>query len=233
MANVYLPDAVDTSIGSPVQSSWGAEVRAAIEAAAPAGEVGMICSDIAPDGWLTMIGQTVTSFQTLYPSAWPRIPSAWKSGSSVTFPDTRARIPIGAAGYGDIILGMLGGANEAALTIAQLPVHNHGGATGVQSAQHTHPVSGTSNSTGSHAHGFGSEPLIYQGTSFAGFAGSGLAYTSPINWNGDNGTHNHTVSGTASASTANHTHTVAAEGTGAAISRMQAHFVITFMMRVY
>jgi hypothetical protein len=239
MANVYLPDAIDTAIGNPIQSSWGGEVRAAIEAAAPAASVGMITTDIAPDGWLAMIGQTVTGFQQSYPVAWTRIPTAWKTGSSVVFPDTRARIMIGAAGYGDFILGSTGGLNEAALTIGNLPPHSHGGLTNSENAAHEHAYSGTTGGSGLEhvwrdpavgstwwsvrdTNGDG----IADGNSFTDWSFVGMRQ----NYSGD---HSHPFSGATASQNRNHQHQVYQEGNGVPVSRMQAHLAITFIMRVY
>jgi microcystin-dependent protein len=238
MANVYLPDAIDTAIGNPIQSSWGGEVRNAIEAAAPAASIGMITTDIAPDGWLAMIGQTVTGFQQTYPVAWTRIPTSWKTGSSVKFPDTRARIMIGAAGYGDFILGTTGGLNEAALTIGNMPPHSHGGATNSENATHQHTFSGTTA-------GMGHELVTRLGYGGGGFW-TGRDLDGDGNLDSSNGAlvvsgmhvdytvdHGHAYSGTVSGQTANHQHQVYQEGNGVPVSRMQAHLAITFIMRVY
>ena len=240
MANVYLPDAIDTAIGNPIQSSWGGEVRAAIEAAAPAASIGMITTDIAPDGWLAMIGQTVTGFQQSYPVAWTRIPTSWKTGSSVKFPDTRARIMIGAAGYGDFVLGSTGGLNEAALTIGNMPPHSHGGATNSENATHVHGF--TTNTDGAHPHtqtGFdygANQGYLYRGPGGGGWEtlnGDGSitwSYTTPdVSSSGSS----HAHSGTTGGQSANHQHQVYQEGNGVPVSRMQAHLAITFIMRVY
>lgn len=243
MANVYLPDAIDTSVGNPIQSSWGGEVRTAIEAAAPAGSVGMIVTDVAPDGWLTMVGQTVTGFQQLYPVAWTRIPTSWKTGSSVKFPDTRARIMIGAAGYGDFVLGTTGGLNEAQLTIGNLPPHSHGGITNSENQSHEHGFSANSGGSSqdivrrlsNSAHsgfwtGTNTSPqdnyldINSSGALALVWAGMAVDYTTD---------HYHGVSGTTASQNRNHQHQVYQEGNGVPVSRMQAHLAITFIMRVY
>ena len=79
----------------------------------------------------------------------------WAANKSITLPDFRSAVPVGLTGMGNAIsalipadlitggngdaVGARGGTAKHALTIAQLPAHNHGGATGAAGA-HSHTV---------------------------------------------------------------------------------------------
>lgn len=89
--------------------------------------------------------------------------------------------------------------------------HSHGGATGVQSVDHTHTFSGTTSSDGAHTHtttfdndsvGAGIPAFTDDGNTAAIFPETSSA-----------GAHTHTVSGTTSGMSASHTHSIAASGT--------------------
>lgn len=240
MANVFLPDTAKTTIGSPIEGAWGLAMRLALEAAAPAGEVGMFVGDVAPDGWLLIQGQTVTGFQQLYPVAWNRVPSAWKTGSSVKFPDTRSRIAIGAAGYGEFVLGAVGGLNEASITQTQMPPHSHGGFTSGDTVNHQHGF--TTNVDGAHGHsqtGFNygaNYGYLFRGSGGGGWEtlnGSGSITWSYVTPDVAPAGSDHSHSGATGGVSVSHQHAISQEGGAAAVSRMQAHFVISFMIRVY
>ncbi len=102
------------------------------------GPVGMIADYIgttAPSGWAVMDGSTITGGQTLYPSLWAVLPSAFKSGADIVLPDTRGRVSVGRnpsdADFDNV--GDTGGAKTVTLTTAQMPSHTH-----IQDA-HYHP----------------------------------------------------------------------------------------------
>lgn len=94
------------------------------------GPVGMIVDYVgttAPTGWAVMDGSTITNGQTLYPSLWAVLPSAFKSGANIVLPDTRGRVSVGRnpsdTDFDNI--GDTGGAKTVTLTTAEMPSHGH------------------------------------------------------------------------------------------------------------
>jgi microcystin-dependent protein len=122
----------------------------------PSGSV--IQSLVAPDkmaGWLPLVGGIyATSEAGNLPSLFPE----WVSGSNITLPDMRGRIP---AGGGDITGGSIGttngtvldgtGRSSVTLTEANLPPHSHRTGTATQAAG-AHAHTGTTAGGGAHTH---------------------------------------------------------------------------------
>lgn len=109
------------------------------------------CGSVAPDAnWLLVAGQTVTSAQSLYPILWGRVPTAWKSGTSLIMPDSRRRVSVGydsATAPYDVI-GATGGEEKHALTDVEMPLHRH-------AIDHNHPdIVVTADGTLGHTFGF-------------------------------------------------------------------------------
>jgi microcystin-dependent protein len=91
----------------------------------------------APTSWLLCQGQQVSA------ATYPALAAVLgQTGGNVTLPDLRDTFPVG-VGSGTA-LGARGGANSVALSIAQVPSHNHGGLTGARdrSQLHGHETSG-------------------------------------------------------------------------------------------
>jgi hypothetical protein len=170
-----------------------------------------------PTGWLAF-GQTIASGQTLHAALWAVLPASYKSGSSIVLPDpTDAQLSAVLTNPGAV-----SGANSFALTLGQLPLHQHSvaqhfhdmthGHTAVANT-HTHYVSATTNMTGEHGHNFGAGatfPYMVLGGGVYGLgAGGNVAVTGSwqttgtqgglhSHWFGvtsDGDTHNHTING--------------------------------------
>src|SRR5262245_18974686 len=130
------------------------------------GEVRFIAVSAPPTGWLLADGRNVS--RTTYVLLWNAIraghagtagdPAPFGNGdgtTTFTLPDLSGRVPVGAgaaAGGGveasppNRVVGTKWGVNAVVLSLAQVPVHNHGGATaggttGPENAVHTHAVS--------------------------------------------------------------------------------------------
>jgi hypothetical protein len=99
--------------------------------------------------------------------------------------------------------------NATALSLAQLPAHDHGGDTGVASANHTHAIninSGTESAT--HTHGVaGTGAGVVDGN-------EGAHSTAGTQTGTESATHYHNVSGNTGGVSANHTHAISSEGSG-------------------
>lgn len=95
-----------------------------------------------PAGWLYCDGRSI--LRTDYPSLFTALggassPFGLADATHFTLPDYRDNVPVGASAT--IPLGSKGGAKTVAITTAQMPSHNHGGATGSmnRSNPHSHP----------------------------------------------------------------------------------------------
>jgi len=184
-----------------VASDLGPVNDAATEAAPP-GVISYTAASSAPTGWLKANGAAVS--RITYAKLFAAIGTDYGTGDgSTTFnvPDMR--------GYHirslDDGRGVDSGRVRGSIQADQNKSHNHGGATGGHSADHTH--SGTTSWGGDHSHGQSGYNGTTGGAAFANSSASGGAF-----WlaTGANGGHNHTIT-TGGAST-NHTHGIPHEG---------------------
>ena len=144
-------------------------------------------------------------------------------------------------GNGSTQPGGTGGANTATLVTANMPAHTHGVSitSGVQSARHTHSVSGTTASYGHLHHPSNGESFITSNASTVRVAAGTAAYV-PTNGSStyDSTTDNHThgISATAANETQNHTHTVSGNtgsvGSGTAFSVLPPYYDLAFIIKL-
>lgn len=192
----------------------------------PIGVIQMYTGAAAPSAdWLLCNGQAVPAGSEY---------DALRTLVGATVPDLRDRFVLGA---GPKAVGATGGASTVALTTAQMPVHSHGGTSGLAGA---HTPTATTDNQGSHAHA--ATPPGASGT------GNGIMLTAsaaPSQVLGDGGTfqlratyttaglpvdggHTHAVT---VAAVGNHNHTVAAEGSGTAHENMPPYYVLSYIVR--
>jgi microcystin-dependent protein len=142
-------------------------------------------------------------------------------GSNGT-PDLRDRFVVGSGS--SYLTGDVGGANSVALTVSEMPGHNHYFSDiSSETGGHSHSFSDYTDSAGSHSHGFSGstnttgthQHYIYDryATGTEGCAGFGFANAADDSWynnqewTSQTGSHNHTVSGSTS-TWGSHTHYV-------------------------
>jgi len=217
----------NSDTGEPLISTGGAGLKAlatvealgaSVAAAVPIGSIVAYGGSSAPAGWHLCDGSAHGSaaLQAIL-------------GSTNT-PDLRSRFIVGAgqgSGLTSRTLKATGGEETHALTVAEMPSHNHGGASG-SAGSHSHSVSGGTSTDGSHTHLMDSA------------AGSGALRDSPYQQDGQPGvkttamdaagSHSHSVSGTAAAA-GDHGHTIASQGGGAAHNTMPPFYALTYIIR--
>lgn len=160
------------------------------------------------------------------------VPTGWLlcNGSSGT-PDLRDRFVVGAGTT--YAVGATGGAISVTLGVSNLPSHNHGGSTATANIEHTHTYSGTTAGVGDHAHELYANDLLGANGGSSNpdaiFATSG---GNPVGFTRDAGAHSHTFSGTTSAYSATHFHTISAEGGGTAHENRPPYYALAYIMKI-
>lgn len=200
---------VYNTTASRLQESNGSTFVDLVLMASPVGEVKVFAGASAPSGYLLCDGAAVS--RATYAALYAVVGTTYGVGDgSTTFnlPNLKGRVPAGRdASQSEFdTLGETGGAKTHTLSLAETPSHNHGGATGNQSATHTHTPSG--------------------GAYFA-------TSTLPPDASGSGGSYPVTTAATATTSTesANHTHSIASNGSGSAHNNLQPYLVMNYIIR--
>lgn len=154
-----LPGSADTDVATVGQL-----------VAMPVGAVTDYAGTTAPSGWLLCYGQAVS--RTTFAALFAAIGTTYGTGDgSTTFnlPDCRGRVSAGKDDMGGASadrltsplngdnLGATGGSQGVAISVAQLPSHDHGGNT-AQGGAHSHVVNAFLSSTGGFQSGSRFEP---------------------------------------------------------------------------
>ena len=201
-ASAAATSASNAASSASAAATSASNAAAAVLAAFPVGAVYITATNVNPG---TFIGGT-----------WARIGQG------------RTLIGEGTLGTDTYAAGATGGAARVTLTTSEMPAHNHSGATGITSTDHTH--TGTTNGAGNHQHTYerftgntsgsvANIPIDGNGaTRYSDYANSG--------WAGD-----HSHSFTTSNPSATHTHPVSSEGGGAAHENRMPYLTVFFWQR--
>lgn len=179
----------------------------------PSGSVVDFAGATVPVGWLICAGQTLS--RTDFAALFAAIGTAYgaPSGSTFNLPDCRGRVSAGRdvdqGGFSDRLttpnsrnIGATGGAQSVTLTEAQMPGH-------------THAITGSTNTAGSHSH-------AYVGADSANFqSGASLGRTGNLGTTGAAGDHSHTITATANST-----------GGGEAHSNVQPTIIFSKIIKV-
>ncbi len=163
----------------------------------------------------------------IYITAGNTNPGTFLGGTWSQIAAGRTLIGVGTLGTDTYAAGNTGGAARVTLGINELPSHNHGGATGTQSANHTH--SGTTASSGAHTH---TTPLSDGGYFQYSGGGGTPGINIPLGANGttsSDGAHTHTF--TTESNSANHTHSISVQGSGLAHENRMPYLAVYFWQR--
>jgi microcystin-dependent protein len=154
-------------------------------------------------------------------------PGTFLGGTWTQIAQGRTLIGVGTLGDDTYAAGDVGGAARVTLGINELPSHNHGGTTGNESANHTH--SGTTASAGTHTH---TTPLSDGGYFQYSGGGGTSGINIPLGADGTTssaGAHTHTF--TTNGVSANHTHSISAQGGGGAHENRMPYLAVYFWQR--
>lgn len=186
---------VATSLSAAGGGQLGAPIGMIVSYSGSAGSV--------PTGWLLCDGASYDV--NIYPELFALIGTAYGSDPNrFKVPDLRGRSPMGRdANQAEFAsLGQIGGAKVHALTIAEMPAHNHGGVTG---------------SAGNHQHPYGTRGFL---TSVTGVSSSALG----MDGSGDD-------QGAATQDEGEHVHPIPSAGTGSPHNNLQPYLILNFIIK--
>jgi microcystin-dependent protein len=132
----------------------------------PVGSIMAYWGDVAPNGWLLCDGRALLD-SSLSDPIYNELKTHVTAQGLSSIPDMRGRVAIGKETMrstanrvtsANIILGTVGGSDAHALSISEMPSHNHGGVTGSVSNKVSFPNSGTPAGSFSGNVAFSNEP---------------------------------------------------------------------------
>lgn len=176
-------------------------------------------ANAAAGGWLLLnkgnpeipSGSRMVFYQAAAPTGWTQVTGI--DNRSMRVVDGTGGGTGGSVGFSTLFARTATDAHT--LTSAEMPVHDHGGATSTVSNDHTHTFSGTtSTESTTHNHGYTYENLF---NGCAGSLGSGLyavSSTTTASSGGQSVPHTHSYSGSTGGISANHSHSISNAGSG-------------------
>lgn len=190
----------------------------------PPGIIKMDAGATPPTGHAACKG-AVVSRSGVYAALFARIGTQYNTGGELStefrLPNFNGRVAIGVdAGdpsFND--LGESGGAKTHAITVAEMPSHDHGGNTGDDTPDHAHD----SSADGGHQH------QTYLGDTAYTQSGGSLTKSysaTPGDATTGAGGHDHSIGG----ASARHHHAVGAQGGGTAMSLVQPYLAVNFII---
>ena len=162
----------------------------------------------------------------IYITAGNTNPGTFLGGTWTQVAEGRTLIGVGTLSGDTYAAGATGGAASVSLTIGQMPAHDHSGATGAQSADHTH--SGTVSSAGGHTHSTSIHEATDGGNNYQMTMVLATAVNTEIQTDSA-GSHTHTI--TLDNSSASHTHVVSEQGGGQAHENRMPYLAVYFWQR--
>jgi len=207
-----------------------------VPAFVPAGVINQFAGSAAPEGYLICDGSEVS--RTEYADLFATIGTIYGEGDgSTTFnlPNLQTRVPVGlSTDLGFDQLGKTGGAKDHALTVDEMPAHNHGGSTS-SSGSHTHST--YLSQAGDHTH---TGTTSWSGTSGSMSVKQGIG--SGVTVARASGAHRHTFSTNTAGGhshsvglmqSGSHSHAVSINSTGGsnAHNNLQPYIVLNYIIK--
>lgn len=160
-------------------------------------------------------------------------PSTFLGGTWTQIAQGRTLIGVGSLSGDTYTAGATGGSAWVTLDINQMPAHDHGGNTGINSVGHTH--SGNTSTSGSHTHAITTRAGVIKdeiarvaGSVSSGDSESTSVYSDPGTMTSE-GAHNHTF--TTGGQSANHIHSIPAQGGGMSHENRMPYLAVYFWQR--
>ena len=179
-------------------------------------------------GAVEVLPSVIFPVGAIYITAGNTNPGTFLGGTWTQVAEGRTLIGVGTLSGDTYAAGATGGAASVSLTIGQMPAHDHGGATGAQSTDHTH--SGTVSSAGGHTHATNIHEPTESGIGTGSYqTTNGLANAGDEIQTDSAGGHTHTI--TLDNSSASHTHAVTTQGDGGAHENRMPYLAVYFWQR--
>ena len=169
----------------------------------------------------------------IYITAGNTNPGTFLGGTWTQIAQGRTLIGVGTLGSDTYAAGDTGGSSRVTLSISEMPAHNHGGNTGINSVGHTH--SGTTTTEGAHTHTVTTRAGVINdqisrvnGSVSSGDTEATSVYADPSTMTSA-GSHSHTF--TTGDQSANHTHSILSQGGGEAHENRMPYLAVYFWQR--